>query len=334
MKLFYSSGSKWLTLVCFMLLSAYVVYKQATDLNAISIEDQIVRHQRMLDGESEFFNPWQYRILSTYLAEGFHQLLNNVSSRIDKPISFLLFRFLQNLLIFYIAKSYFQSLNIRNPWLILTGILIMTFSFAHSVFRSDLSFNTYFDILFYLLAALLIMRAQVVWLIPLMFFAALNRETSLLIPGMLIIQFITWKPFSVNYKIFGITVTSVVAFAIGFVGVRLYFGYSPPAGIHGMTTFLDFFVFNLKFKTMYPELIGTFAFLPLVVIIFLTRLPFVLQRWFWLVVPTWFFIHLAYSTAVETRLFLVPQVLIFIPAFLWLIENWYALPEAKTQNQA
>jgi hypothetical protein len=255
--------------------------------------------------------------------------------RMDKTVSFLLFRFLQTLLIFYIANSYYQALAIRNPWLILSGMLIMAFSMAHSVFQSDLSFNTYFDILFYLIAGLLIIRKKYIWIIPLMVLAALNRETSLLIPGMLVIPFITWKPFHIQRNILLISAFAVTGmFSICFIGVRIYFGYPPAEGINGMRGLTDYLFFNLRFFRTYPELMGTLAFLPLVVILFLKRLPIILQQWFWVVCPVWFLIHFAYSTAVETRLFLVPQVLIFIPAFLWLIENWYGQSEAKTEIQA
>lgn len=333
MKITYYSASPWFVFICFAILSAYVVYKQATDLHAISLEEQVIRHERMLNGESEFYNPWQYRIFSTWVVEVFHTILHTANTRIDKSISFLFFRFLQNIFIFIIAWRYYTALGMRNPWLLLSGLLIMSFCMAHSVFRSDLSFNTYFDILFYLLAALLIIKKKIEWLVPLMFFAALNRETSLLIPAMLLIGYITFKPFKIDYKVLKITLAALLAFFIAFVGVRLYYGYQPPTGIHGMHTPMDFFVFNLKFKTMYPELVGTLAFVPLVVIIFLKRMPILLKQWFWIVCPAWFIIHLAYSTAVETRLFLVPQTLIFIPAFLWLIEHWYNHQIPSRENQ-
>jgi hypothetical protein len=48
-----------------------------------------------------------------------------------------------------------------------------------------------------------------------------------------------------------------------------------------------------------------------------------LKRWCLLIVPFWLVIHMVKSTAMESRLFLVPQALIFIPAMLWLIEDFY-----------
>jgi hypothetical protein len=323
MRIPYTVDSRWLMLLLFSILSVYIVYEQATDSNAVDLDTQLVRHERMLAGDSEFFNPWQYRVFSTYLVEGFYQTIHFLVPKVDRIYSFLFFRFLQNILIFYMAFLYYKSLEIKNPLLILTGVCILSYSMAHSVFQSDLSFNTYFGILFYLLGAWLIIREKYMWIIPLMFVAALNRETSLLIPAMLVVPFIQWKKRTVSGKVLTVGIASVVAFFVAFIGVRLYYGYQPSEGIHGMKGFADYLLFNIRFKRMYPELIGTLGFLPIIVLLFLRRLPLLLQQWFWIVCPVWFGIHLSYSTAVETRLFLVPQALIFIPAFLYLIEDWY-----------
>lgn len=334
MKFSFSSGNWWLFLGLYSILSLYVVYEQATDLNAIPLPEQVARHERMLAGNSEFFNPWQYRVFSTYMVEGFYKTLNSISDQIDISKSFLLFRVLQTLFIFIIAHRYILAHGIRNPWLVLMGVLLLGFSMAHSVFQSDLSVNTYFDILFYLMAGWLIIKGKLIWIMPLMLLAALNRETSLLIPAMLIIPFVQWKPFSIPRIPFLIASLSTLLFFAAFISVRLYYGYKPAEGINGMTGFADYLSFNLRFLKVYPELIGTVAFLPIITILFIKRLPRLLQQWFWVVCPAWFLIHFAYSTAVESRLFLVPQALIFIPAFLWLIENWYANPDVNTENRA
>lgn len=323
MKIPYTISDRWLMLMLFSILSVYIVYRQATDSNAIDLDTQLVRHERMLSGESEFFNPWQYRVLSTYLAEGFYQCIKIVLPNVNKGYTFLFFRFLQNILIFYMAILFYESLGIKNPWLILTGVFILSYSMAHSVFQSDLSFNTYFDVFFYLLGGWLIIHKKYIWIIPLMFLAALNRETSLLIPAMLVLPFVKWPNILVPRRVFLIALTSILFFFVAFIGVRIYYGYQPSAGIHGMTSFTDYLFFNIRFKRMYPELIGTLGFLPIVFLLFFNKLPLLLKQWFWLVCPVWFLIHLAYSTAVETRLFLVPQALIFIPGFLYLIEDWY-----------
>lgn len=311
-------------IVAFLVISSFVVYRQATDQQAISLGEQEARHMKMLRGDSEFFNPWQYRIFSTYAVEYTYQILHSISNKISRTHAFLAFRFGQNILVLLMLQLYLVALGIRNPWLIMVGLILTGFCMATSVFKSDLSFNTYFDILFYLIAAWLIIKEKLIWIIPLTAVAALNRETSLFIPFMVLAPFIPNQIRQVPKKNLLVVVGALMVFAIVFILVRVYYGYQPPTGIHGIANFLDYLKFNLTFFRMYFELAGTLTFLPVLVLLFSKHLPELLRKWFWLICPTWFAIHLAYSTAVETRLFLVPQVLIFIPAFLWLVENWYA----------
>ncbi len=330
MKLSYSNGNEWLKILLYSIISVYIVYHQSTNADAITLDAMIVRHQRMLEVNSEFFNPWQYRILSTYIAEIFTHTLQLVMPSMGYGAAFILLRLLQNILIFILADLYFKKLGILNPWLRLYGILTVGFCMAHSVFASDLSLNTYFDIIFYLTAVLLILYKKYVWIIPLSFFASLNRETSALIPAMLVIPAIDWKNRTIDRKILMIGIASGVAFVIAFVGVRLYFGYQPAIGIEGMTSVKDFWWFNITFKRMYLQMIGTLGFLPIVTILFLGKLSPQLRIWFWIMVPIWFIIHFSYSSVVESRLFLVPQVLIFVPAFLQIINSWYSEKNSAT----
>jgi hypothetical protein len=323
MKFSFLQGNWWLFAGLYAIISVYVVYRQATDGNAITLQEQVARHERMLAGTSEFYNPWQYRVFSTYVVEWFSKVVTLVP-KADVIKAFLLFRILQTLLVFWIAHILWQRLGVRNPWLILMGIILLGYNMSHSVFQSDLSFNTYFDVLFYLVGGWLILTKRIVWIIPLMLVAALNRETSLLIPAMLLLSGIQWKPFSFDKRYFWTAAAATILFFITFFTVRLYYGYRAPEGINGMISFTDYLQFNLRYLKVYPEMIGTLAVLPVLVIIFLKRLPLVLQQWFWLMCPIWFFIHFAYSTVVESRLFLVPQTLIFVPAFIILVEGWYA----------
>lgn len=329
MKIKFSKGHWIVFLACYIITSVYVVFKHSTDLNAISLYETTARHQRMLDGNSEFFNPWQYRVLGTYSAEYFYQTLHVVSDKITRIHAFLLFRIGQNILIFIALHFYLLALGIRNPWMIVFGSILTGFCMATSTFNSDLSFNTYFDILFYLIAAWLILTKKLVWIVPLTFFAALNRETSLLIPFMMLAPFIPGKLRNIPKTNLILSAIALIVFVMVFVSVRMYYGYQPAVGIHGFNSFTDYLKFNFSFLRLYPELIGTLTFIPFIVLLFFKRLPLILKQWFWLICPVWVVVHFMHSTVVETRLFLVPQVLILIPAFLWLVEHWYA-----SENQA
>jgi len=59
---------------------------------------------------------------------------------------------------------------------------LLAFSIKNGFYDNDLSFNTYFDVIFYLSAVLLILKRRYFWVVLLMIPAALNRETSGAIP--------------------------------------------------------------------------------------------------------------------------------------------------------
>jgi len=314
------NNQKWLNLILILIMSAYILFEQSTNADTISFETQIERHHRMLAGNSEYFNPWQYRVFSTWILElvirAYHFILPNGI----EIAPYLFLRFLQHIAIFYLCIFYFQSLGIKNPIQIMSGLLILCFTMGNTTFHSDLSFNTYFDVIFYLTSAILILRGKQIWILPLMLLASLNRETCALIPLM------TLAPFSLKK-------TSTAKFAIVFAGygifatvfflTRYYYGFQPAVSVHGIITPWEFLNYNFSFFRLYPLLFGTFGIMPLIVVLNLKTLPPILRTWFWLIVPVWFAVHLLKSIAVETRLFLVPHVLIFLPAFLLIIENWY-----------
>jgi hypothetical protein len=279
----------------------------------------IQRHRNLIAGNSEFFNPWQYRILAPFILEGIIEILNSVLPSAPEILPYLLMRFVQNLALLYIAFLYYKALNISNPYILFAGMMLLCYNISNSLFQSDLSFNTYFDVIFYMLAAWAVLNEKYVWIIPITFFAALNRETSGFIPFMLIAAFVRTP--DLTRKKWMITGLSFGLFVIVFVTIRVYYGFVQAEGIHGMTSPFEYLAFNLGFFRMYPQLFGTLGLVPLIVLVGFGWMPDVLKRWFWLIVPFWFVIHLLKSTAVETRLFLVPQALIFIPALLYMAQH-------------
>lgn len=301
-------------------LSLYVLYEQVVNCHAIDMATQLFRHNNVLEGKSEFFNPWQYRVLSVYLVEFLQLFFLRIFD--NHYYAFYFLRFLQNLAIFVVAYKYYKALELKSDFLIVLGILLLGYNMSHSVFQSDLSLNTYFDVLFYLLTGYLIVMNKALWILPLIVIAALNRETSILIPILLAgcaIDFTNKK--IANRQNIKIAVWSLVFFMIIFISLRLYYGMPSAVGIHGMQSPLEYLKFNLTFFRMYPELFGTLGIIPLIVILRFKSLNNYLRTFFFLLVPVWFIIHFLKSTAVETRLFLVPQALVFIPACLKIIEK-------------
>ena len=68
-------------------------------------------------------------------------------------------------------------------------------------------------------------------------------------------------------------------------------------------------------KGMY--LLATMGIIPFLALFSYRKWPHELKVFFWLIVPVWFLVHLFASTMAETRLFLVPYALIFIPGALF-----------------
>lgn len=311
----------WFLIIC--LLSAYVLYEHSVSDCAISPTEQLERHARMLAGNSEYFNPWQYRIFSTLLLEGTIRTTHFLIPQVPELAPYFFLHFAQTVLLLYLCLFYFRELDLKNPYLLVAGLIIICFCISNSSFKSDFSFNTYFDVIFYLVAALLIIAKRYFWIIPLTFFAALNRETSGFIPLMLVMPFpiAEWK--SISKQRLLIAVISLALFGIVFFALRWHFGYRNYVGLNEMRTVSDFLVFNFTFFRTYPLLLGTLSVVPIIFIMNLTKLPGLLQGWFWLIVPIWFVLHFTKSNAMESRLFLVPHILLFMPGLLVTVEQWY-----------
>ena len=314
-------------------MSMYMVYEQVVSGVGMGLEITMQRHFDLMNRESEFYNPWQYRVFSTYLLQAmiflFDQLnellpLHNILGKMHQYIPLIMIRFLQNVFILWIALIYYRSSGIQSFFLLITGLIFLGLTASNANFASDLSVNTFFDVLFYLLAGnIIISHWSNRWLVPLTFIAALNRETSAFIPLMLIIYHLDTNNKSINQAKAVLTIASlcIIIFLIVYISTRLIFGVPGYHGINNLSSPTDFFVFNISFGSLYPELFGTLLILPLLVLLYFKKLSVFHQKLFLLIVPVWFLIHFFQSQAMETRLFLVPHALIFIPAFLLLIEN-------------
>ena len=357
--------SKWFLCLCFTLLSIFPIYRNFYYSNGSLTYE---RHLAVVEKRSEYYNPWQYRILCPYTIEALFNLYNvtvdkvypiekkihftieNKTGTTDETdkflklmqtpgamkymIIFILFRFFEHLLIFYLAWklwSYFVS----NKWLIFFGINFLALALGNAVAVADLSFNTYMDIIFYLTAANIIVYKKNPWfLVPITILAAFNRETSIMIPALYFISMIdlrkfrftreTWKTIVFPPgKVWYFTILLYILFFAIFTGLRLYFGYrsqqifKAPAGL----PMLQLNLFSPVGAKAYLELIGTYGVIPLIILYHFRSLPYLLKKWFLFLVPVWYAVHYISVVAYQTRLFMVPFVMIMIPMLLWLVEH-------------
>jgi hypothetical protein len=191
---------------------------------------------------------------------------------------------------------------------------------ANAFYDSDLSFNTYFDMLAYLLAGLLLFSRRYWATVPVTLLAALNRETSGLIPLMIAAAILHEHPRR-GFRPLLPAATAASVFALVFFGVRLlypgrplYVPYDNPLGLLLMQ-------YNVTRAFTWQQLMGTLGLVPIFAALALPGGPRLWRLWFLLIVPIWFAVHAFGGVMAETRLFLTPQALVFIPGLLFLIER-------------
>nr|WKN36370.1 hypothetical protein K4G66_28835 [Tunicatimonas sp. TK19036] len=263
----------------------------------------------------------------------FLQLMNNPDF-VKYNLIYSGYRFFLNVgiyLLSFVLLSYF----IRNKWLIYFGIILISFALGNAVNESDFTLHTYIDDILYLLAALVILYKKNDWYILLLtIIGAFNRETCLLIPFLYLISNIDWQSIKLRQlnllkiiaptsKVFMVTAFSGVAFALIFVAIRWYYGYEAqtewkvPAGL----PMLKLNLFSAIGIKSYFEMIGLFSIIPLLCLYKFRETSRILQIWFIGIVPLWFLVHWVAVVAYQSRLFLVPMLIIFIPMILEIIEK-------------
>ncbi|MEO5967483.1 MAG: hypothetical protein ABIP68_04730 [Ferruginibacter sp.] len=355
----------WLLAFMFAVLSIFPIYKNFYYSNGLLTYE---RHKALLEGNSEFYNPWQYRVLSPYMVEGVLWIYNHTIDKIypieqklhftidstsgtneqtstlvklmQTPgamkymIVFVMFRFMQHFLIFYLVYRFWKYF-VSNTWLLLLGISFLALAFGNAVTAADLSFNTYTDIILYTLTALLIVyKWNPLWLLPIIILSAFNRETGLMMPALYFISLTDFTRF--NFRKFNVkeinfpplktwiyvSILYIIFFSI-FIALRIHFEYREqqvwkvPSGL----PMLKLNLFSAVGFKAYLELIGTFAIIPIIILYKFKRFPELLRKWFLFLVPIWFAIHYISVVAYQTRLFMVPMILIMLPMVLWLIEK-------------
>jgi hypothetical protein len=303
-------------MLCLILLTYVTVQDQVIVMGPGYLEGgQLEHHRQVLSGTAG--DPWQYRVFSEYLAEGLIRLAGLLGVAHPAATVFVALRVAQNAAIFVAAWLYFRWLGLAElaAWL---GVGCLAGGMMQGYYNSDLQLSTYFDLLFYLLAGLIIRSGRRLWLIvPLTALAAFTRETGGLIPVMLAAAALTRQA---PGRREGLIIASVSLCLYGTIILGLRYAYAPQATLLrtvGHTPgSIDTLVFNLTRAITYVKVVGVMGIFPVIALYAYREWPGVLRAFFWGVVPVWVVIHLLTTMAAEARYFLVPQALVFIPGAL------------------
>jgi len=275
---------------------------------------QLPRHNAVITGQAP--NPWRYRLLSEMVAELFIRMFQLFSIQQPYVPGLLFLRLLQNIAIFSLALALYQKLS-GSKTLGLLGMLVLASSMTHVFYDSDLSFNTYFDVVFYLAATLLLLSDNFICAALVVPFAALNRETSALIPVMMFAALAArgeWRRSDLTSAI-----AAAFAFLLVFVGLRLIMPARPLFVPHGQQLGLPLLVYNFARTITWSGLFATLGVAPVIGLLYLRSWTRLWRAFLVVVVPVWFLAHFLGGVVAETRLFLVPEAIVFVPGALFCI---------------
>lgn len=304
--------------VTVIVLSLVGVYFQGGKLGVEYLRtEQLRRHREILDGTAG--SPTQYRLLSEWLVEAWLQVVTGSGVADPLVVGFLSFRVAQNVAILSLAAAYYRRLGL-NDRAVLVALAVVTWSMTHSLYDSDLSFNLYSDLIFYLLGGLAIVSGKDPWIVPLLAVAAVNRETSGLMVGMYLLARMQpgRRPDRRTILIAG---AALVAFVAVYLAIRMGIGPRPLTHPHGETPGLELLTYNLFRRQTWVHLAASWSVFPVVAFLGLARLPLTLRRWLLWIPPIWLAVHFILAVAAEVRLMLMPQLMIFVPAAMLAVQS-------------
>ncbi|MCX6082863.1 MAG: hypothetical protein NTW32_25320 [Chloroflexi bacterium] len=291
------------------------------------IKEDYDRHLSRISGIAAA--PLRYRVLTDYVLGKVMKLFpaqdNQERARIYEKVAFG-FRIGQNIIIFLLALFYFRSLKLSFQFSFI-GMILCAYGMCFAFVQSDLSYYIYTQIAFFLLAATLINFQKYNWLIPLTIIAAFNREEAIFIPLMLLgCQIIHF-----NFKIFDkrtvLLQASQLIFCFGSYFL-IYFGLRYVLGSAGYSISrygmvfpgLELFRLNFLNPDTWIGLSLMYSGLPFIILYF-RKWPAILKSYLICLVLPWFMLEFAFGSSDETRLFLVPLFIVFVPATIFMLSN-------------
>jgi hypothetical protein len=251
----------------------------------------------------------QYRPLSAYIAVGIQEL-----SQTGTP-PFQAIRFVQCLLLFGLAFVYYRRLELE-PRTTLVGIGLVTGLVSlqlGTLGPNGFSMDRFFDAIFFLFGAILVLNNHGRWLPVVVAIAIANRETAVFMPALLLAR-VPLHELPRHKRLLGTAVAAWLIAAIVYVAIHDYYGPHPRTeeSYWGPSMFLH----SLAMPGQTAFFVAAVNLLPLLALLLIRDADPFLQRLFWMVVPLWFAIHIWAARLGEGLMYLVPLVLIGVPLVL------------------
>lgn len=267
--------------------------------------------------------PEQYRVLTNRLVVA--AVKCGASLGLPRPVgsTFVVLRLAQNLLLFGLAFAFYRKLGIH-PYPALLGLSALAWGMTQSNYGSDLGFSDYTDILLYLCAAIALREERPRWIIPITALAALNRESSILIPYMAIATAVRFTPrVALDRTVALPGFAALAVWALMFTAIHLVLG-SRPWTLHesGASPGLSMLRYNLSHGDAWGHTAGVLGIVPILALVSWRGWHPLLIPLFWSVVPLWLVAHVLCAPLDQSRVLLLPQILVFIPGMLGGLTWW------------
>ncbi|MBI1321494.1 MAG: hypothetical protein GC168_21455 [Candidatus Hydrogenedens sp.] len=272
-------------------------------------------------------SPWQYRVLSDGLTLAAIHAAEAAGVQRAAGVTMVAIRIAQNIALFLLLFGYLSAAGV-SAYAALLGMMALAWIMTLTNYNSDLAVNTYTEIVLYLAAGWCVLLRWSWPILPMTVIAALNRETSGLIPLMLLASAYGWTDPRERVAGLRIGAAALAAYGVVFCGLRLWFGsrgweVHPSGAVQGWALLR----YNLTFDRSWGHLAGTFSLLPLLAVFGWRGAPSALKAFTLVVLPVWIPVHLLFSAVAETRLFLVPLVVVVLPLAMLAVQR---MPEAET----
>jgi hypothetical protein len=306
--------------VALSLATVYAQYRALIDISpgdsprAFVAGPQVDRNEQVLRGEGG--DPWQFRVGSELLAKQARNVAGAVGVGDPDVAGLLGFRVIQNIAIFALAWLLYRRLGATRR-LAAIGLCLVAWAMSQAFFNSGLSFDSYGDLIAYLAAALLILDRRYAWIVPLTVLAALNRETSGLIPVMLVAAgFWIGRRTPDGRRAIAIGGVALLAFAVTTVALRSIVGPGEVIHPHGKQIGWEIFELNVGRGVTWDKLFQTVTIVPVLAAAAWRHWEPALRAFCVAIVPLWVVVHLLAAVLAETRLILVPYVVVLVPGVL------------------
>lgn len=304
--------------VCIGLLSLIAVFNQVKAQGLQWQEDHYWPH--LVSARMGMAGaPAQYRFLSIQIVARLAEAARDAGVPRPIGVTFVALRLAQTFALFTVALLYYRRLGIH-PYLGIFGVSALAWGMTMGNEGCYLALDAHMDVLFYMMAGWCIVAGRPAWLLLLCPLAALNRETSIFIPFMLLaasLRFRSDGPPRLPHNRALIVAGALGLHAVVFLGLRLHYGFQDFTGLPpGMQPGFPMILHNFGHSNTWLHLAGVLGVMPILALFTGRRIPPVLRSFFWAVVPIWVLLNLMGGVMARGHVMLMPQALVFVPAVL------------------